>query len=101
MFRPGVALAGAAIAVVVVGCGTEGVPAGTVATEAAHVLAERTGVRSEVTCPQDLQADVGQELRCVLVPEGGDERYGVTVRVTSVDGDQVDVDVEVDDVPAG
>ncbi|RZU33942.1 DUF4333 domain-containing protein [Blastococcus saxobsidens] len=81
-------------------CGADRVPADAVAAEAAAVLAERTGVRSQVSCPDELEVVPGTALRCELTPEGASERYGVTVTVTSVDGDDVDVAVEVDDAPA-
>jgi hypothetical protein len=83
----------------VTACGADRVPAGAVAAEAADVLAERTGVRSVVDCPAGLEAEAGTEVRCVLTPTGAAERYGVTVRVTSVEGDEVTVDVQVDGVP--
>ena len=83
-----------------IACGTDRVPADAVATEAAAVLAERTGVRSQVSCPDELEVEPGRELSCVLTPEGGTERYGLTVTVTSVDRDDVDIAVEVDDTPA-
>ena len=98
MSRPAV-VALLAAGLLIAGCGADRVPAGTVAVEAADVLAERTGVRSAISCPEELQAEPGAELRCVLTPEGEASRYGVTVTVTSVDGDQVGVDVEVDDAP--
>ena len=74
-------------------------PAGSVAAEAAEVLADRTGVRSVIDCPEALEAERGTAVRCVLMPDGADERYGVTVRVTSVEGDDVTVDVTVDGSP--
>jgi hypothetical protein len=86
-----------ATALVLPGCGADRVPPEMVAAEAADALAQRTGVRGIVDCPEELQAKPGKELRCVLTPEGSDEQYGVTVRVTSVEGDMIDVDVEVDD----
>ena len=101
MSRPGAIVAAAACVALLAGCGADRVPAGTVADAAADVLAERTGVRSAIFCPEELEAESGQELRCVLTPDGERERYGVTVTVTSVDGDQVDVDVAVDAEPVG
>ncbi len=65
------------------------------------MLEERTGVASEVRCPAEPAAEVGVELRCVLAPEGEGQEYGVTVRVTAVDGDVLDLDVQVDDEPTG
>lgn len=82
-------------------CGTDRVPADAVAAEASAVLTDRTGVRSEVSCSDELQVEPGSQLRCLATPEGGAERYGLTVTVTAVDGDDVDIVVEVDDAPAG
>ena len=96
MDRRAVVVAGALL---VTGCGADRVPAGSVAAEAADVLAERTGVRSVVDCREELEAEAGTEVRCVLTPDGEDARYGVTVRVTAVEGDEVTVDVRVDGAP--
>lgn len=52
----------------------------------------------EVTCPDDLDAEVGNEMRCTLVDSG--ESYGVTVRITSVEGDTAEFDIEVDEEPS-
>ena len=82
-------------------CGADHLPADAVAAEAADALADRTGVRSEVSCPGELEVEPGTALRCMLTPEGGGQQYGVTVTVTAVDGDQVDVAVQVDEAPAG
>jgi len=52
-----------------------------------------------VSCPDDLEAEVGATTRCTLsVGDDGDE-YGVTVTVTSVKGDTANFDVEVDEEP--
>jgi sRNA-binding carbon storage regulator CsrA len=50
----------------------------------------------EVTCP-DLPARVGASERCTLVT--GDETYGVTVTATSVQGNDVKFDIQVDQAP--
>ena len=91
------------VAVLVAGpiaCGTDRVPADAVAAEAATALAERAGVHSEISCPAELEVETGAELRCVLTPDGGSEQYGVTVTVTAVHGDEVDLVVQVDEAPA-
>jgi hypothetical protein len=48
-----------------------------------------------IDCPGDLDAEVGAELRCVLT--AGGDRIGVSVTVTTVEGDNVDFDIQVDD----
>ena len=75
--------------------------ADTVAESAEDALEEQIGARPDITCPDDLEAEVGAETRCTLT--GGDDptEYGVTVTVTSVDGDNANFDVEVDDEPLG
>ncbi|MCA0145027.1 DUF4333 domain-containing protein [Blastococcus sp. LR1] len=95
------ALVGAAAVLALAGCGTDPATSSQVATEAARVLEARTGVPSDVSCPDELPAEVGAELRCVLTPEGDPQEYGVTVTVTAVDGNVLDLDVQVDDEPTG
>lgn len=48
-----------------------------------------------IDCPDDLKAEVGATTRCVLT-EGAD-KIGVTVTVKSVDGDNAQMDIQVDD----
>lgn len=50
----------------------------------------------EVSCP-DLPATVGASQRCTL--RAGDDSYGVTVTVTSVQGTDVKFDIQVDRTP--
>jgi len=78
---------------------TESVSADDVAEGAADALEEQVGARPDVTCPDDLEAEVGAETRCTLSVTGDDQEYGVTVTVTSVEGDTANFDVEVDDEP--
>ena len=59
------------------------------------------GFRPDVSCPDDLEAEVGAETRCTLSVEGDSKEYGVTVTVTSVEGDTANFDVKVDDEPVG
>jgi hypothetical protein len=73
--------------------------ADTVATSAEDALENQIGVRPSITCPDDVEAEVGAKARCTLT--GGDDptEYGVTVTVTSVEGDNATFDVEVDQEP--
>jgi len=75
--------------------------ADTVAESAEDALEEQIGARPDITCPDDVEAKVGEETRCTLT--GGDDptEYGVTVTVTSVEGDNATFDVEVDNEPLG
>jgi hypothetical protein len=94
-----------AVPVVLVGlaaCGSAVVTAEETAEKAEDALEEQLGVRQDVSCPDDLEAEEGAETRCVLTTAGDDPiQFGVTVTVTSVDGDTVNFDIEVDDEPSG
>ena len=48
-----------------------------------------------------LEAEVGAETRCTLTVDGDDQEYGVTVTVTSVEGETANFDVQVDEDPVG
>ena len=52
----------------------------------------------KVTCPSDLPARAGATLRCTLT-DGADGVYGLTVRITSVQGGKTDYDITVDNAP--
>lgn len=80
-----------------VGRSTPRVAADKVADTVATKLAAATGQpKPHVTCPEDLAGKVGTTMRCTLT--GTDDRVlGVTVTVTSVDGDQVNFDFKADD----
>lgn len=82
-------------------CGSSTLSADEVANKSEDALEEQIGLRPQITCPEDLEAKVGAETRCTLT--GGDDptEYGVTVTVTSVDGDNAKFDVQVDDQPLG
>ncbi|RBY93817.1 hypothetical protein DQ244_00010 [Blastococcus sp. TBT05-19] len=99
--RRAAAALGAAAVVALTACGTDPATALQVAAEAERVLEERTGVPAMVSCPGELAAEAGAELRCVLTPEGEPVEYGVLVTVTAVDGDVLELDVQVDDEPTG
>ncbi|GAB2870200.1 DUF4333 domain-containing protein [Nocardioides pacificus] len=49
----------------------------------------------EVECPDGLEGEEGKTQRCVL--HAGEDRVGVTVTVTSAEGDTVNFDIEADD----
>jgi hypothetical protein len=82
-------------------CGTSVVTAEDTAEKAEEALEEEIGVRQDVSCPDDLEAEEGAETRCLLTTAGEDPtQFGVTVTVTSVEGDTVNFDIQVDDEPA-
>ncbi|MFV2195970.1 DUF4333 domain-containing protein [Nocardiopsis sp. LOL_012] len=80
--------------------GPSAVDAEQVAQESSRILAEQVGEAPDAfTCPEDLPAEVGAEIRCELTD--GDATYGVTLTTTSVDGGNVNWDVQVDEAPTG
>ena len=82
-------------------CGSSTLSADEVATNAEDALEEQIGVRPSISCPEDVEAEVGAETRCTLT--GGDDptEYGVSIKVTEVDGDNAKFDVQVDEQPQG
>ncbi len=68
-----------------------------VAEQSTAVLEEQTGGDLEVTCPDDLAAEVGATTQCEVTEAG--QTYGATITVTSVDGDNAQWDIEVDEQP--
>lgn len=97
-------LSAVAAGVLLVGCSAS-VSAGTseprlsadkLATSLADKLATTTGQpKPDITCPEDLVGKVGKTTRCTLTANDG-STLGVTVTVTSVDGDQIQYDFEAD-----
>jgi hypothetical protein len=82
-------------------CGTGTLAAEDAAEKAEDALEGQIGTRPEISCPDDLEAEVGAETRCTLTAGGDPTEYGVTITVTSVEGDTVNFDVEVDEEPSG
>ncbi|WP_203337484.1 DUF4333 domain-containing protein [Nocardioides limicola] len=61
-------------------------------------LTEIVGVAPDkIECPGDLRGSIDTEMRCVLTHEG--TSYGVTVKVTGVEGTTINYDIQVDDQP--
>lgn len=60
-------------------------------------VADKTGTTPEVSCPDDLDGEVGEEMRCTA--SVGSDDYGVGVEVTEVDGTDVDFSWLVDEEP--
>lgn len=81
--------------------GPSAVAADVVAEQSSEMLAKEMGQAppDDFTCSDDLPAEVDAEIRCELVD--GDQTYGVTITTTSVDGDNVEWDILVDDTPVG
>jgi hypothetical protein len=68
---------------------------------AEDALEEQIGARPDISCPEDLEAEVGAETRCTLTAGDDPTEYGVTVTVTSVEDDTANFDVRVDEEPTG
>ena len=80
-------------------CGSSSLAADDVAEGAEDALEEQVGQRPDVSCPEDLPAEVGAETRCTLTAGGDPTEYGVTVTITSVDGELPTFTVEVEEGP--
>ncbi|WP_411148739.1 DUF4333 domain-containing protein [Streptomyces sp. A30] len=67
------------------------------ATLLADKLAATTSQpKPDIACPEDIVGKVGTNTRCKLTADDG-STLGVSVTVTSVDGDQINFDFEADD----
>ncbi|CAL9429146.1 hypothetical protein SUDANB6_02011 [Streptomyces sp. enrichment culture] len=70
--------------------------AGKLATLIAEKLAATTGQpKPDITCPEDIAGKIGNTTRCTLVADDG-STLGVTVTVSSVEGEQIGFDFEAD-----
>lgn len=93
--------AGALLAVAfAAGCsvsvGSKEVKKDEVEKQASAALGKQVGkAPDDVTCEDDLKAEVGATLRCELTADG--KKYGMTVTAKSVDGDKVNMDFKVDE----
>ena len=80
------------------GCAAGSLTAEELAEATEDALSEEVGSRPDVSCPEGIPEQEGATTRCTL--SGGDAgvEYGVTITVTSVDGDP-QLSLEVDDAP--
>ncbi len=79
------------------GCSAS-VPADEIAQQISDEVARQVEqTPDDVTCPEDLPAEVDAEMTCELTD--GDNVYDVAVTVTSVDGSDVLFDLVVADEP--
>ncbi len=75
------------------------VPAATVERDIAQLDQDQTGQPPQpVTCPADLPAEDGAELRCTLTSQG--QQFAVSVTVTSIQGGTVEYDIVIDIFPS-
>ncbi len=67
------------------------------ATTVSEKLAATTNQpEPDITCLEDLAGKVGTTTRCTLTANDG-STLGVSVKVTSVEGDQINFDIKADD----
>ena len=69
-------------------------PAERVADAVADALEDEVGLRPDVSCPDDVEAEVGAQTRCTAAVDGA--TYGAMVTVTAVDDAGAEFDVHVD-----
>jgi hypothetical protein len=68
-------------------------------SQVSQQLTDQVGQAPEsVTCPDDLDAEVGRSTRCQLRTTDG-TTYGVGVTVTKVENSNVSFDIQVDPAP--
>ncbi|MFB4421118.1 DUF4333 domain-containing protein [Streptomyces sp. QL37] len=65
-------------------------------TVAEKLAATMNRPKPDVTCPEDLAGKTGTTTRCTLTADDG-STLGVSVTVTSVDGDRIDFDIQADE----
>lgn len=75
---------------------TKAVPKSDIETGAAEKLEAQLGQKPEISCADDLVAEVGETIRCELTADDG-STIGATVTATDVDGDDVQYEIVVDD----
>ena len=90
-----------AVVVGLVACGAPTLGASDVAKSAEDALEKQFGQRPTISCPDDIEAKVGNETRCTLTAQGLDGTYGVTVTIKSVEGSKANFDIKVDSEPQG
>ncbi|WP_307665877.1 DUF4333 domain-containing protein [Streptomyces sp. V1I1] len=98
-------LSAVAASVLLIGCSasvnvekpTPKLSADKLATTVAEKLAATTGQpKPHIACPEDLIGKIGNTTRCKLTAGDGSS-LGVSVKVSSVDGDQINFDIKADD----
>ncbi|GAA3816619.1 DUF4333 domain-containing protein [Cellulomonas soli] len=71
---------------------------GELETQVSSMLQEQVGVAPDsVDCPDPLPGEAGSEVRCTLTASG--VTYGLTATSNGVEGDAVNISVQVDDQP--
>ncbi|HEY4630897.1 MAG TPA: DUF4333 domain-containing protein, partial [Blastococcus sp.] len=81
--------------------GTATLSSDEVATKAEDALEKQVGTRPDISCPEDVKAEVGATTRCTLTAGDDPTEYGVSIKVKEVDGSNAKFDIQVDDQPKG
>lgn len=86
--RTAFVIVSASLALVLAGCGATIKPEGA-AKSVTDMVSKETGFTpTDVTCPSGVKAEVGTEFECKFT--GPDGNYVAEVKVTKVDGDDVE-----------
>lgn len=96
MSRPGrrlILLAAAPVlALGLAGCSSS-LPEEELETQAADLLEAELGVRPDVACDEDLEAEVGASIDCIASDPDSGEELPITITVTSVEGDTAEFEI--------
>lgn len=84
------------LTVTAAGCGGAVVKESELETQAKKAVGSVAGREPEsIDCPGDIDAEVDATIRCVLEDNG--RRWGMTITITEVDGEDVRFTTQVDD----
>ncbi|MCH9719287.1 MAG: DUF4333 domain-containing protein [Actinomycetia bacterium] len=92
---------GAALLMLMAGCGAATLSQDEVQTQAQQALSEQVGIEAPpINCPSDMEAKVGAEMTCTL--SDGETTYEVYITVTALNDDNTaNFDIQVADTPVG
>lgn len=87
------------VALLLTGCGGEVVEQAEAEQATARHLTEVFGATPRVECPEDLDARVGAEMTCRVIPGEHPGVYEAYLRVTDVAGDEPNYQIEMSAEP--
>jgi outer membrane murein-binding lipoprotein Lpp len=87
-------LAVVGVSLVVTGCSSSKIERDELESQAAAALEAEIGALPDVTCGEDLAAEVDATTECVAVAPGSDEELPIRITVTSVEDGQADFTIE-------
>lgn len=89
----------AVAALAAAGCGDKKLDQADLEKQGLASLERQVGQKAVgLDCPDDLEAKVGKSTRCTLQADAK-TKFGVTITVKSVDGDNAKYDIQVDQTP--